>query len=243
MASEQLTNWEVFDWLQKKKTVRDLTSKAQPQQGPSLTSPAVHARQRELKWIDHKVTKFLSSTPAAAQSALSLGSLLALLDNKSAEWGIAFTQKQRMQLLNTQPRKALDLFLCMDDCPELDEVKQGELAAEIALLAAEQASKSASAFAAAAAAAAAAVKPEIVRKRDRSDSSASLAMSRPDSASLTRATVTSKISSVVVSSGLVASSESVLITEAVTESLQLPATGAADGPVVKSRLGKPRIKH
>jgi hypothetical protein len=176
MATEQLTNWEVFDWLQRKRVVRELTTKAAPpppQQLTSLVSPALTARVRELKWVDTKVLKFLSTTPAPLQSADAVTELLDVVASKTAEWGISLTQKQRLQLVNSQPCSALDLFLCLDDCPELDELRQGELAAAIAR--AVESTKQAAATAASAKAAMAA-KTEVGKKRERANSSASLAL-------------------------------------------------------------------
>jgi hypothetical protein len=173
MASEELTNWEVLDWLQKRRAVRELVSKvhsAPVAPAGALLSPSLVSRQREIKWVDHKVVKFLSATPAALQTADSLGALLALFDRKAKAWGILLSEKQKLQLLNAQPRTALDLFLCIDDCPGLDEERQGELAAAIDAIASEFAAKEQAKIAQSRAVATASG-----RKRDRANSSASLA--------------------------------------------------------------------
>lgn len=173
---EQLTNFEVLAWLQARKAVRSIESKAQPREPSrsqgrapgeapqeSLVSQAVLARVAEVKWVETKAIKYLSSGPAGRQSASLLKDILKTVDAKSEEWGISLTTKQKAQLLDSLPTTALDLYLCIDACPGFDDDHQSELAAEIAALVAKHE---------AAAAAAKASETPAGLKRSRSNSSA-----------------------------------------------------------------------
>ena len=143
MELTQLTSFEVLTWLQARKRVRELDVKSRtttvesPHQQSALVSPAIVARNREIKWVENKTLKFLSAGPAARQSAPLLKAILKAVEIKTAAWGISLSQKQRVQLLDAQPTTALDVFLCLDECPGLDEERQEALAAEISALVAE----------------------------------------------------------------------------------------------------------
>ena len=170
---EPLTNYEVLTWLHARKSVRDLDSKSV---GPaaSLISQAVILRSREVRWVEHKATKFLSAGPAARQSLALLATISKAVGKKTQSWGITLSQKQMAQLLDAQPTTALDLYLCIDDCPALDEARQDELAETIAAVVAEHDAALAAAAAAKAAAALTEPPPPTAAgmKRSRSNSSA-----------------------------------------------------------------------
>lgn len=171
---EPLTNYEVLTWLHARKSVRDLAG-APVRDAASLISQAVVLRAREVRWVEHKATKFLSAGPAARQSLALLAAISKAVGKKTQAWGITLSQKQMAQLLDAQPTTALDLYLCIDDCPALDEARQEELAETVAAVVTEHDAAASAAAEAAKAAAALSEPPTSTAagmKRSRSNSSA-----------------------------------------------------------------------